>query len=527
MTTKFAAEFAMRYVHLYHDAVVCASHAEYLNSRHFGGSQPFFLRTVATIAHKHVCFPVNCQAKLKSLRLRLLLLACVPCMYMCVCVNQETPPAQTVNEIVALMAKFREIQEEVASAMHSRTTSSDANAQAPSTDIEGAEAPSTRQSTSDTTLPPGSANGSGRGTGSQREQGDQDSNRQVDDTQRHANGRRGWTAPISGLVSRINQFCYSLEPSTSWPDHTSTRNARTSPPQLQASTTRTRSAVLSVPPALQLSVHSQRTPVCPSCPRPREENGGDDDAAVTDADDARGTRNDTDEAEPNTTLPASAGIAIDIQPPHVYSREERRNAPEVYDLLLAGDVKVWSELIQFDCTCKDNLGISHRACAFRWYLSRPEGTKCEICSSNVFAEESVENLVFISLVQMAVNDRTARQGGAFRLPLGAGNATQNLDAVALAMQQIRNARYDHYVSSSSSSSLSFSPALLLRQNNLPHPSSDTSTDSVHVRVRVMYTFHAPYHRRPHPRQRTCSPYQRLMVLFVFLFMLILFAPFFA
>ena len=102
MTTKYAAEFAMRYVHLYHDAAACASHAEYLNSRHFGGSQPFFLRTVATIAHKHVCFPVNCQAKLKSLRLRLLLLACVPCMYMCVCVNQETPPAQTVNEIVAL-----------------------------------------------------------------------------------------------------------------------------------------------------------------------------------------------------------------------------------------------------------------------------------------------------------------------------------------------------------------------------------------------------------------------------------------
>ena len=146
--------------------------------------------------------------------------------------------------------------------------------------------------------------------------------------------------------------------------------------------------------------------------------------------------------QPDATLPASAGIAIDVQPPHVYSREERRDSPQVYDLLLAGDVKVWSELIQLDCMCKDNLGISHRACAFRWYLSRSEGTKCEICSSPVFAEESVENLVFISLVQMAVNDRTARQGGAFRLPLGAGNAAQNLDAVALAMQQIRNARYD-------------------------------------------------------------------------------------
>ena len=47
--------------------------------------------------------------------------------------------------------------------------------------------------------------------------------------------------------------------------------------------------------------------------------------------------------------------------------------------------------------------------------------------------------MFVNLVQMAVNDRTNRPL-AFRLPIGRADRGVHIDAVTLAMQQIRNAR---------------------------------------------------------------------------------------
>jgi len=311
---------------------------------------------------------------------------------------EEAPPTQTLQEITALMAKFREIQEQVHAASGRRD---DAEAVSSSTTTHARE--TTTEAAND------------------------------EDERRSSVLRVPSISAIASTVTNrivsVANFCRNIEPPSATADGSVRRTSPVS--ATTAGTAEPRAA--SVERADGVDCGDRVTP-----------DADEDEGAESDGEGGADDQQNVDDC--GSRAPGfSIDVGTDVHD-HVYTQEERKR-PELYDELLRGDVKVWSSLIQLDCTCKGKLGIAHRACAFRWYLSRPEGTKCEICSSQVFSDASWENLVFLSLVQMAVNDRAARAGGggAFRLQIGAPGASgPQIDAATLAMQQIRNARYATY-----------------------------------------------------------------------------------
>lgn len=340
---------------------------------------------------------------------------------------EDDPPAQTLAEITALMAKFREIQNEVAALVSESRNNTRADGDATSTSTRQMEVSVQRQP--------------------QQAQQPQQVQPQREQHQTLSSIRN----LVRGPMQAIGRFCRNIEPSTEWPDGNQTRGETTThynnrnnvqPPRSTSVQSGTRQQFAQVPTRSPMNFVPNLTP---SNTNVEGRNTSSDENAedMSDSENSAYDENVENQTERTGQLDycpeCNSSVAITVQGLHVYSREERQK-PEIYDKLLNGDSKAWSSLIQLDCTCKDNMGICHRACAFRWYLSRADGTKCEICGSPVFSEASWENVVFLNLVQMAVNDRSNRPV-AFRLPGSVNNGNQPVDAVALAMQQIRNARY--------------------------------------------------------------------------------------